>query len=247
MRILVQVGTVLVVFAAAAGSGWYVKSSVMSPDSKPEGASVTSETPLAGEELSEAAPELMPVAVRPEAVSVEELLRFSLSLKERARQLGEDEESLQQRKARQQLVLSDIEGAKQNIDGLRKQLTDQIEEAKELSGKLASIKQGIIDERSKSQKDFEEIKAQQIEIQDQHRANDRKLSDWLQGMTPANASAVLKEMANDGNMDVAVQILSNFEERDAAKILDSIEDPKLLNQFLTEFRNLKNEKKKKTP
>lgn len=258
MKALVQLVMVLVVFAAAAAGGWFVQSSVMSPEpsldpnsvpnSVPAETNVASDNPLAEEEstdpASEAESELMPVAVRPKTVSVEELLRFSLSLKERARQLGKDEESLQQRKARQDLVLSDIEGAKQKIDGLRDQLTEQIATAKELSGKLSSIKQEIVDERSKSQKDFEEIKSQQIEIEDQHRANDRKLSDWLQGMTPSNASAVLVEMANDGKMDVAVQILANFEEREAAKILDAIEDPKLLNQFITEFRNLKSSKKK---
>jgi flagellar motility protein MotE (MotC chaperone) len=48
-------------------------------------------------------------------------------------------------------------------------------------------------------------------------------------------------MAHDGEdqTEIAVQILRNLEEREAAKILSAIEDPKLVQLLIEKFRNLK--------
>lgn len=235
----------LLIFGAAAAGGWYVKANVMAEPEKeetdPTDIDITAD-PLETTEPVVTDSPLMPVAVREDAMSVEELLRFSLSLKEREKGLRENEDQFRQRQVQQQLVLSDIQAEQQTIDGLRSQLTTDIGAAQGMMDELNRIRDEVIAEREKTKREFGEIESKRIDITEQHRANDKKLSTWLQGMTGEKAAAVLKEMANDGNMKVAVQLLSNFEEREAAKILDSIDDPKLLNEFISEFRNLKNEK-----
>lgn len=235
----------LIIFGAAAAGGWYVKSNVMAEpeetEADPTDVDLTAD-PLKTDDQMETNGEMMPVAVREDAMSVEELLRFSLSLKEREKGLRTSEDQFRQRQVQQQLVLSDIQSEQQTIAGLRSQLTTDITSAQSLISELNQMRDNVVSEREKTKQDFVEMESKQINITDQHRANDKKLSTWLQGMTGEKAAAVLKEMANDGNMKIAVQLLANFEEREAAKILDSIEDPKLLNEFISEFRNLKNEK-----
>ncbi|MDB4731923.1 hypothetical protein OAF74_03700 [bacterium] len=58
-------------------------------------------------------------------------------------------------------------------------------------------------------------------------------------MDEKKAAEVLREMSNDGKMSVAVEILSHLEEREAAQILSELDDAKLVQDLVTEFRNLK--------
>lgn len=233
----------LIVFAAAAAGGWYVKTNVL-VEAKEETVDATNidlnADPLAQPTEILANGPSMPVPIRDEAMTVEELLRFSLSLKERAKGLNKNEEQLRQRKVQQQLVMADVQAEQQTVNGLRTQLATKLQSAGTMMEEMNQIRESIIAEREKTKQEFGEIESRRIDITEQHKANDKKLSTWLQGMTGEKSAAVLKEMANDGNMKVAVQLLSNFEEREAAKILDSIDDPKLLNEFISEFRNLKN-------
>jgi flagellar motility protein MotE (MotC chaperone) len=241
MKMIVMALVGLIVFAGATAGGWYVKKTVLAPPAEETDADQVDLTADPTQESeNEGDGSLMPVAVREDAMSVEELLRYSLSLKEREKSLRDSEEQFRQRNVQQQLVLADVQAEQQTIDGLRTQLTTDLGSAQGMIEELNRLRQAVIEEREKSKLEFGEIEAKRIDITEQHKANDKKLSTWLQGMTSEKAAAVLKEMANDGNMKVAVQILANFEEREAAKILDSIDEPKLLNEFIAEFRNLKN-------
>ena len=245
MKSIVMILAGLMVFAGAAAGSWYVRTylpavPVTTPAAEPQ-VDLTSD-PLKDISDTEGEGELMPVAVRQDSMSVEELLRFSLGLKEREKVLKGNEEKFREEQIQQQLVLTDIEAERSAIDGLRAQLSTEIESVRSMIEELNRLHESVISEREITKKEFGEIEAKRIDISDQFRTNDKKLSTWLQGMSSENAAAVLKEMANDGNMKVAVQLLANFEEREAAKILDSINDPKLLNEFIAEFRNLKNSK-----
>lgn len=245
MKMMILALTGLAVFVAAASGSWYVKTRVLAPPR--EEADVPTDKDLTAAALipkqnTESGSDLMPVAVREETMSVEELLRFSLSLKERDRVLQEDEEVFRQKQVQQQLVLSDIQAEQKTIDDLRRQLSADHAATQDMIDELNRLRESVISERETTKKEIGDIESKRIDISEQYKTNDKKLSAWLQGMSGENAAAVLKEMANDGNMKMAVQLLSHFEEREAAKILDSISDPKLLNEFIAEFRNLKNAK-----
>lgn len=232
----------LVVFGAAAAGGWYIRNSNATPPEKEEPTIDLSADPMQPVEVPSEESSLMPVAVRDEAMSVEELLRFSLSLKDREKNLKSSEEQFRQQQVQQQLVLTDIQQEQQLIQDLQSQVAAQVASAETMIDELNRIRETVISERERTKQEFSEIESKQIDIKEQHKANDKKLSTWLQGMTSEKAAAVLKEMANDGDLDVAVQLLANFEEREAAEILDAIGDAKLLNEFITAFRNLKSDK-----
>lgn len=240
MKMVMLLVAALIIFGGAAGIGLVVKSATAPPPEEKDDETVDLEAnPLEPINPEDVDSDLMPVAVREDSMSVEELLRFSLSLKERERGLKKHEEQFRQRQVQQKLVLADIVGEQQTITELKTQLDGELSKANDFMKELQKLRDAVVREREKTKTDYAEMESKQIEVEEQHQANDKKLSTWLQGMSAENAAAVLTEMANDGDMDVAVRLLANFEEREAAKILDSMKDRKLLTEFIAAFRNLK--------
>jgi len=183
----------------------------------------------------------LPLPVRPREMSVEELLRYGMGVKEREAQVKQQEELLQKRRVQHQLAQSDIEGERKEIDGLRVQVSDQLQQAEVLIGKLKELRTQFLQDQADAADQMKQIKHERIEIDEDHMDNTKRLSQWIQSMDPEKAAEVLKSMANDGpqQQEVAVQILRNLEEREAAKILSAIDDPKLVQQLIEKFRNLK--------
>lgn len=183
----------------------------------------------------------LPLPIRPREMSVEELLRYGMGVKEREAQVKQQEELLQKRRVQHQLVQADIEGERKEIDGLRVQVSDQLKQAEGLIGKLKELRSQFLQDQSDAAEKMKQIKHERIEIDEEHMDNTKRLSQWIQSMDPEKAAEVLKSMANDGpaQQEVAVQILRNLEEREAAKILSAIDDPKLVQQLIEKFRNLK--------
>jgi len=193
--------------------------------------------------------ERMPLPIRPREMSVEELLRYGMGVKEREAQVKTQEEALQKRRVQHQLALADMEGERKEIDGLRVQVSDQLKHAEQLIEKLKEVRSQFLQDQSDAADQMKQIKHERVEIDEEHMDNTKRLSQWIQSMDPEKAAEVLKSMANDGpqQQEIAVQILRNLEEREAAKILSAIEDPKLVQQLIEKFRNLKRPPAKAAP
>ncbi len=242
----------IVMFCASAGGSWYIQNKLLSkPAATPQAAAgepgSLSPAPSAatpdGKTPAETAAtpaERMPVAIRPRDMSVEELLRYSMGVKEREEKLKQSEELLQRRRVQQQLALADIEGERKEIDGLRTQVSNQLKHAESLIEKLNVVRDEFLTEKEKQSQTLEQMKHERITIDQEHMDNTKRLSMWVQSMDPEKAAGVLTSMANDGpeQMEIAVQILRNLEEREAAKILSAIEDTKLVQQLIERFRHL---------
>jgi len=183
----------------------------------------------------------LPIPIRPREMSVEELLRYGMGVKERETQVKAQEELLQKRRVQHQLAQADIEGERKEIDGLRVQVADQLKHAEQLIAKLKEVRSQFLQDQAEAADEMKQIKHERVEIDEEHMDNTKRLSQWIQSMDPEKAAEVLKSMANDGpqQQEVAVQILRNLEEREAAKILSAIDDPKLVQQLIEKFRNLK--------
>jgi flagellar motility protein MotE (MotC chaperone) len=68
--------------------------------------------------------------------------------------------------------------------------------------------------------------------------NIKKLSTWVQGMDAPTAANLIRTMADNGKMDVAVRLLANFEEREASKVLAALNNPELMAELADKFRTL---------
>lgn len=228
-----------VMFGASAAGSFYVQSHTPKKP-KETAAEVLMPGPTGeGDGESPAIEEDLPVAVRPKPMSVEEILRVGMGLKSREKTLDEREASLKKQESRLQLVLADVRGEQQQIEGLQAQVRDQTTAAESLLQRINEARQALATERQKAQEQLETFKETQIEYQDQERENVKRMSQWFQGMEPEKAAEMLKELANDGKLELAVQLLSNFEDRDAAKVLSAVDDNKLVVELTERFKDLK--------
>jgi len=188
----------------------------------------------------EAGPD-MGIAVRPRAMSVEEILRYGMGLKKREELMKQREQSIAQQESQMKLVFADIQGEQREIEGLRSQIKDQLAA---VDKRLVEINQASEKLATERQKHEEEMKKQAVPgegVTDLQRDNIKRMSAWFQSMEPTKAAEFLKELSNDGKLDLAVQMLANFEEREAAKVLSAFgeEDKALVSEITEAFKNYK--------
>lgn len=247
----------LIVFAVSGASAWFFHSKAVEEANavpeEPKPTSVTPQKAVSPDILTARTPDDVvpdqesPVAVRPKSMSVEEIVRLGLSLKSREQGLKDREIAFRRIESRHQLVLADIEAEQKEIQGLVAQAQDQrattVEILKEVRQRqLEMEKQSQAAASAESQK--KPAPADGPSESDKT-ANLKDLTEVVQSMTPENAASVMKEFANNGKTDMAVQILSKLEERKAASILDSMKDEKLVSEFLEKFVSLKRPEKPK--
>jgi flagellar motility protein MotE (MotC chaperone) len=190
----------------------------------------------------------LPVAARPKPMSVEEIIRYGKGIKQRGEHLDKRESQLAEQESQLRLVLADVQGEQKEIDGLRTQIRDQIGTVETLLGQLDVKRAQQSEELKRTAEQTKLLEEQQQDVDSLQRDNIKRMSAWFQNMEPAKAATFLKELSNDGKTDMAVQLLSNFEEREASKILAELDDPTLMVELVESFKKLKRaEKKKLTP
>lgn len=228
--------------AAAAGTWWWqqqqtARTAAPTPPASAE--SSTGDAVVADVSAAPVAEAPLPVAVRPRPMSVEELIRYGLSLNARDDSLQKQEDALRQRVMQVQLALADLQTEQASLDAIRAQVQQQLQAADGLLARIQQGRQELVTEQARAKSQLEEFKTAQLEMDEQERENIKRLATWVRAMDPSNAGDVLKEMANDGRMATAVKILSNLEEREAAKILDSLSDSTLIDSFIQEYQKLR--------
>jgi hypothetical protein len=186
----------------------------------------------------------LPAAVRPQPVSVEELLKYSLGLKGREERIVEREKELERKQSQASIVLADIEGEQREMDGLRAQVKGELGSVERILNQIAEERQKFDAERAKSEDDLKELRNSQDAARTSEQENIKEMSTWFMAMEPEKAATIINDMAKDGKIDMVVQMLSNFEDRDAAKILSAIEDTTLSVQIAEAFASYKKPAKK---
>jgi len=186
----------------------------------------------------------LPVAVRPRPMSVEDILQFGLGLNKRETQLNARAASLSQEEERLQLSLADIRGEQQHLEAMHTKLQGQVAACESLLDQIQQARDELSSERQDAEQELQEFSDVRIEVDEQERQNIKRMSVWFQGMEPDKAAGALKELVNDGKTDLAVQLLANFEERDAAKILSALDDYALMVELAERFKDLKRPEKK---
>jgi hypothetical protein len=186
----------------------------------------------------------LPAAVRPAPVSVEELLKYSLGLKSREERIVEREKEIERKQAQADIVQADIEGEQTELDGLRTQVKEELESVERLLTQIGEERQKFEAEKAESEEHLKELRAHEQQSKASEVENIKQLSIWFQSMDPEKAATVINQLAKDGKIDLAVQLLSNFEDREASKILSAIEDTTLTVQLADAFREYQKPTKK---
>jgi len=232
----------------------------------------TTTHPELSEKMNEDA--LTQVPVRAESMTVEEMVRHGMKLKERDKTIRAREESLERVEAQYSLMLEEIVSKQREINGLMLQAREQRKAADEIL-KQADLKhqeatalfqqartrqeetQAMLDkattqqrEKLASQQTSDPTKTAMAETTDaaDRSKNLKQIADVLGGMGPDAAAKALAGYINNGDMDTAVQLVSLMEGRKSSAILEAMslieEDAALVDELLEQFAKMRRPERK---
>jgi flagellar motility protein MotE (MotC chaperone) len=249
----------LATFGIAAAASWWLQAGQTSEtvaESQP--ADAQHEPPAHGADEAGSVPAgELPVAIRPKPLSVEEIYRLGENLRKREETLKARAEELDAERAHMKLAMEDIRREQQEFESLQTKVQGLIATAEQLVAELGAKRQQAAEEQKKAEQDLKAIKEAQTKAEqdlktlkeaqgatnETERENIKRMAAWFQQMEPETAAEYLRELANDGGLDTAAQLLSDLEERDAAEILTAMSDAKLVIQLTEHFKDLKRPKK----
>ncbi len=230
--------------AAAAGHGSGATATAHEPAAGSHGAEGKGQPQASAADRLRPLDNALPGSIRPRPVSVEELLRYSLGLKSREEALSGRERDIERRQSQVNIALTDIQGEQHELDGLRRQVKDQISAVDGLLAKLADERLKFAAEKAKAEEEMKKYDTVKKDNDASQRENVKTMSTWFQGIEPEKAAGLLKSFANEGKMDLAVELLANFEDREASKVLGAIDDPSLTVELAEAFQKYKRAPKK---
>jgi len=240
--------SILILFAGSAAGSWYLYAS---KENKEEPQSPVSEAPARMPSSPPAQPSeqeddgQLPVAVRPRPISAEDIYRFGNVIRNREEVLKKREKQLEKQESRVKLMFEDIRAEQLELEALQAKVQSLTDSAESLLARISAEKQEADRMHKAAEQEREDFESSKTEVDDSQAQNIRRMSDWFQNMEPEKAAEYLRELSNDGQLSMAVQLLANFEERDAAQILAAMNDAALVVQLTEEFKTLKRPEKKK--
>ncbi|MCA9063399.1 MAG: hypothetical protein KDA96_10080 [Planctomycetaceae bacterium] len=213
--------------------------------------------------------ENLPVAVRPEIMTVEEIVRYGMGLKERDQAISQREDALKRTESRHRLLQADIQTELKEIEGVLVQARDQRMAVENLLRQLAQNQQKLMEdkdaftqEREKFVSDMSRMKADRERMieemkksstdaptisaavaSEDRKANAKKLAAIAEGMDPDAAASMLTSLANDGQQDDAAEILANLDDKKCAQIIGAMKDEGLKSELVNLLLSRKTETK----
>jgi len=152
--------------------------------------------------------------VRPQA---EELARLVKEVRHKLALCRDREKQLQLQEKRIRLAQEDLARQVQKLEDLRVQLVAPLARLKEIQA---------------------EVRRTRIQVQQQERANIKKIATIYEKKDPTAAGEILVAMCANGQSDDAVKILYFMSERSAGKILSDIPDRKLVAQLYEQMKRV---------
>lgn len=247
MKHVIALVSILILFAGSAAGSWYLYAS-----KKDEGdASESSVSAIPSRAPSSPPPQpdependgQLPVAVRPRPISADDIYRFGNVIRSREEALKKREEQVNARENRVKIMFEDIRAEQMELEAMQAKIESLTDSAESLLTQISAANEEA--RRINEAAALKESQASSPESDAAQAQNVRRMSEWFQNMEPEKAAEYLRELSNDGNLSMAVQLLANFEERDAAEILAAMDDAALVVQLTEEFKTHKRPEKKK--
>lgn len=177
----------------------------------------------------------LPISVRTAQISASEAFRLAESVRSEREALDKRWEAVEQREARIQLLYGDLQGQQREFEGLLKQIQDSMDA-------LAEIERGVQEQRVKLEEQQREIDQKQKQLtsaEAKHSVgeaeNAKTIAKWISEMEPESAAEQLKQLVDDGKMELAIQILSHLQEKQISKIFDAMPEKELVAVFIENY------------
>lgn len=185
-----------------------------------------------------------PIALRPKQMTPEELFRFSIEMKEFAKEQQEKQEELTKMEFRLKLIEKEMEGRQRESDEILRQTELALDESEKLVAQIQQELEKVIKEKDELEIKLEKLKRSSQLPDDDVKTNIKELAAILTSQAPDAAAENVKRLANDGKMNVVVRMFKTLEEKKVAKILDALNDPTLYSEITEAYLQLQQEKPK---
>jgi len=240
-------------FALAAGGSWYLNQEPTTDDDKQNAADVENSDPDStnvGDTDTDVSPpaieaqaQAVPSAIPPRSMSAEDLYRIGEIMKGREEAIARREKMLETEDRRIKLVMRDIDAEQQETDGLFTQVRGTLESATEMLDQLRDENERLSAVKTKQEETTPTDNSAAMPSPNEMK-NAKRWSNIFQGMDPSRAAEYLTEMADEGDTQLVIRIVSLFEERKASKILEAMPDNQLVTQLAAESYKLRHPDKK---
>ena len=180
-----------------------------------------------------------PVPFEASGLTTETVLRLSQSLRNRESLLKQREQFAAKQEERVQFAMDDLQREQARLDELKKKIDAQLVKAGQLAEKLTQNAASIESPNQNDETSGGENATTSQAVSEQELKNLKRVAAVLSGMDPQQAAESIRQFANDGKLELAAQILNQFEEKNASEILGSLNDQVLINQLIDQMRKTK--------
>jgi hypothetical protein len=181
-----------------------------------------------------------PAIVEPQPPkSAEEAAALLARVRDRQIEVQRREEEARKQEQRLQLMMDDLKGERVVIDNLRKQFSDEMKKINEKQEDLVRRSRGLEEQKAAAKRLLDEMKSRQVEFEKGEAKNIDKIASTLESVPPEKGAQIIKQMADNGQIDTAVKLLSQMQGRRAANILAELTDVALAAQLIDKLRGVK--------
>lgn len=180
-----------------------------------------------------------PPAPRNTTPSAEQVAQLAASLRQQQETIRNREQNLVVRLKHLEVIHQDLRNERKTLEDLRVQVN---EEMKALTEKLDGLERKSSDLDKKKQeigKKEQDVKQTIIEVETAQQKNLKKMAVTFDSMDADTAGELLQQMADGGKMEMAVNILSLMQERQAARVLGQMTDRGTAVQILDKMKGVK--------
>ncbi len=222
----------VVLFCLGAAGSWYFLKQQETAEAEAETEQQEAQVATGQTVSTKPSPIALPVPLRAGAMSAEEEFRLAAIYRKQGEDLAKWQQRLETNEQRLKLVNEDIVGQRREIDGLLVQVQDKLAAAETLLAKVSEQSKQLSEDQNQVNQQLQEIKDQQDAGTDTSQQKLKKFAAWLQAVSPEMGAEILRFQLNQGETEFAIELLSLVEERNAAKILDALNDAKFASIML---------------
>jgi flagellar motility protein MotE (MotC chaperone) len=135
------------------------------------------------------------------------------------------ESKLALRAAQLDLVIRDLQSQRESTESALRQVMNELKNVSTETTRLDAL--------------AEDLRKKKVEFEAGEKKNIEKIAAMYDAMTPEAAAPILKQMADNGRLEMAAKILVQMKERNAARVLEAVGDPALALQILEKMRGIR--------
>ena len=245
-NIMIAIVTSLLLFGLSAGTSFYINRPLEIETPEEEGPDVE----LADAEMDFSEPPVkkmepqLPVGIRPnQNMTIDAVRQMTEEAEKRQQQLEDYARQLQKEDQRVQLLFEDLKREKKELTAYSESLEGKIRTLDEMTVKLQELATRIETDKNELAT-MQKKSGMGTGVAEKIQAKVDAVKGWFSGLEPVQASAILLDKANQGDLEFAAALLHSIEDRQKAKILQEINDPTLVNQLIDALKVKKKERKK---